>query len=303
MSKFHEYRTFTTIIEFKSLSAAAERLHRSTSSISKQLAKLEEDLGARLIERSTQTFSVTPLGEEFYHHCKQILRDIEDAEAMVRDRLLTPSGKLSISLPEVLLQTELLSHLAKFSRCYPEVKFNLSISNAVEDLIACGHDFAFRIEPMTDERLVATPLTIVRLKAVASPGFIKQNGIPDSLATLVEKNQLILPSYVNLPRISRLLGPVVGDQPARIDLSHSATSEAAILAMALNGMGVALLLDVSVRQFVATGQLVQIFDDAKLLEREVYLVSRSRAEGSHRHALFIDFIRKKYLGNADHLRD
>ncbi|MDZ7683943.1 MAG: LysR family transcriptional regulator [Gammaproteobacteria bacterium] len=280
MSKFQEYRTFIAIVERKSLSHAADKLHKSTSTVSKQLAKLEEDLGATLIERNTQTFTVTPLGEEFYHHCKQILRNIEDAERMVRDRLLKPCGKLSISLPEVLLHTELLTHLAEFARSHSEVKFDVNVSNEVEDLIERGYDFAFRIEPLTDERLVASPLTDVRLLVVASPTFIERHGKPESLAALVESHQLILPSYVNIPRVSRLLGPVVGDQPANIDLSHGATSEAAILAMACEGMGVALLLDVSVRPLIEDGTLVQLFPGEKLLERTVYLVSRSRTHAS-----------------------
>ncbi|XOV86510.1 MAG: LysR family transcriptional regulator [Pseudomonadota bacterium] len=294
MSKIQEYRTFVAIVEERSLSAAAGRLHRSTSTISKQLARLEEELGATLVERNTQTFSVPPLGREFYHYCKQILRDIDEAERMVRDRLLKPSGKLSISLPEVLLHTELLSHLAEFSGNHPEVKFNLSVSNEAEDLIERSHDFSFRIEPMHDERLVALPLTELRLLVVAAPAFIRRHGDPESLAALVEKNHLILPSYVNIPRVSRLLGSIVGPQPARIDLSHSTNSEAAILAMAVKGMGVALLLDGSVRDLIAGGKLVQLFPAEELLERDVFLVSRSRTHASRLQTLFVDFIRLKY---------
>jgi len=294
MSKFQEYRTFIAIVERHGLSHAAEKLHKSTSTVSKQLAKLEDDLGATLIERNTHTFTVTPLGDEFYHHCKQILRNIEEAERMVRDRLAKPCGKLSVSVPEVLLQTELLAHLAEFARSHPEVKFNLSVSNEVEDLVERSHDFAFRIEPLTDERLVASPLTEVHLLAVASPEFIERHGEPASLAELVQANRLILPSYVNIPRVSRLLGPVVGDHPANIDLSHSATNEAAILAMAREGMGVALLLDVSVRPLIEDGTLMQLFPGEQLLERTVYLVSRSRTHASRLQSLFTDFIRMKY---------
>ena len=121
MSTLQAYRTYTAIVEHSGLSSAAQVLHKSTSAVSKQLAKLEDELGATLIERNTQLFSVTPLGEEFYHHCKQIIRSVEEAERMVRDRLLRPCGKLSITLPEVLVHTELPRHLAALTREYPEV--------------------------------------------------------------------------------------------------------------------------------------------------------------------------------------
>ncbi|MEX1237900.1 MAG: LysR family transcriptional regulator, partial [Pseudomonadales bacterium] len=258
MSKLHEYRTFVTIVERKSLTQAAEKLHRSTSTISKQLAKLEEDLGVTLIDRTTQSIMVTNVGEEFYYQCKEILKSVDEAERSVRDRLKAPAGKLSISIPEVLLRTELLSYLSDFTRKYKDVKLNLSISNQVEDLIEHQYDFAFRIESLTDVRLVAIPIATANLVAVASPDFIDREGVPENLAALVRNNQLILPSYVNIPRISRLLGPVVGDEPAQIESCHSATSEGAILEMVRVGMGVALLLDVSAKSLLCDGSLVQL---------------------------------------------
>lgn len=294
MSKFDEYRTFAAIVEKKSLSRAAETLHKSTSSISKQLAKLEESLGATLVERNTQMIAVTPLGEEFYHHCKQVLRSVEEAERTVRDRLLNPYGKLSISLPEDLLHTELVSYIAEFCRMYRSVRFNLSVSNEAEDLIEGRHDFAFRIETFNDDRLVATPLKRVNLVAVACAGYLEREGTPTSLADLVANNQLILPSYVNIPRVSRLLGPLVGDHPANIELSHSATSEAAILEMVQEGLGVALLLDISVTPLIEDGTLVQLFKGQTMLEREIYLVHRARSYATRLQSLFADFIRSRY---------
>ena len=298
MSKLNEYKTFVTIVECKGLTAAAEKLHRSTSTISKQLAKLEENLGVTLIERTTQSVAVTSLGTEFYSQCKEILKNVEEAERSLRDRMKAPSGKLSISIPEVLLRTALLTYLGEFTRQYRGVKLNLSVSNQIEDMIEHQHDFAFRIERIEDARLVAIPVAQVELIAVSSPGFIQTGGLPGSLAQLVRGNQLILPSYVNIPRISRLLGPIVGDEPVSFQSSHSATSEAAILEMVLAGMGVALLLDVSVEPFLTAGSLVQLFADEALLQREVLLVSRARTYGSGLQSLFKNFIREKYSAES-----
>ena len=125
-----------------------------------------------------------------------------------------------------------------------------------------GH--SFRIEALSDERMVATPLMDVHLVAVALNAFLTRYGRPKRLADLVTKHQLILPSYVNIPRISRLLGPVVGNEPAEIAASHSATSEAAI----------------------------------PKLTRTVYLIARARTHASMLRSLFKDFIRAKYEHNA-----
>lgn len=283
-----------TIVERKSLTQAAEKLHRSTSTVSKQLSKLEEDLGVTLVDRTTQSIVVTSVGEAFYYQCKDILKSVDEAERSVRDRLKAPAGKLSISIPEVLLRTELLSYLAEFTEKYRDVKLNLSISNQIEDLIENQFDFAFRIESLDDARLIAIPIASADLIAVSSPDFIDREGVPPNLSSLVKKNQLILPSYVNIPRISRLLGPVVGDEPAHIESCHSATSEGAILEMVRVGMGVALLLDVSVKPLLANGSLVRLFAGEDLLRREVFLVCRARTYGSGLQTIFKDFIQKKY---------
>ena len=172
------------------------------------------------------------------------------------------------------------------------------MSNTAPNLIESGHDFAFRIEPVADERLVASPLTDVRLIVVAAPAFIDTHGMPQSLADLIMQDRLILPSWVNIPRAARLLGPVVGDEPVRLERCHSANSEAAICEMTKAGMGATLMLDVLARPLIEDGTLIELLHQDALLTRKVYLVSCPRIHASRLQSLFADEIRRRYA-NAD----
>ncbi|MBL4630708.1 MAG: LysR family transcriptional regulator, partial [Paraglaciecola sp.] len=144
MSKLNDYQTFIAIVECSSLTLAANQLHRSVSAVSKQLTKLESHLGVKLIERSTQSLAITELGQGFYYQCKNILASIEHAEQRVKDELITPTGKLILSFPEVLLRTGFMDLLQEFNQKYPLINMDFRVSNQIDDIVDQQIDFAFR---------------------------------------------------------------------------------------------------------------------------------------------------------------
>lgn len=296
MSRLQEYRVFIAVVESRSLTLAAERLHRSTSAVSKQLARLEADLGVQLIDRTTQSFFVTARGEQFYQQAKDILNAVDEAENSLKDSLDEPVGRLTISLPEALVETELIDHLADFTDAHPGIKVNLRISNEIEDLLENQLDFAFRVTDVNDSRLCALPLCPVNLIAVTSPRYIERYGEPRSLPSLIKEGRLIVPIGINIPRALANVAPSLSGDLSFLSISHGSDSMAATMQMARAGMGVALVVDASVRKELASGVLTRVFPSRDILKRNVYLMYRFRDYTPAPVTVFRDFVAERYRG-------
>ena len=292
MASFSEYRTFCKICELNSITAAAKALHKSTSAVSKQLKKLEAGLAVQLIDRSTKTITITPLGKEFYQQCLKILQSVEHAEQALKDQTISASGQLVLTFPEVLLRTPLLELLAKFSQQYPKIYFDLRVSNALNNVIDDGIDFAFRIGQLDNSGLAALNLFSARLKCVASPGYISKYGKPASLLDAFENHQVLAPTFVNLSEnLKHLLGC---SDNVSLQQPHLMNNEIAIFDAAILGMGVAVLLDVSVGKALDSGELINLFPGQALPRQHVFLLHHERDYIPKKMRLFRQFIKQEY---------
>jgi len=291
MASLSEYLTFTAIVEARSFTGAANRLHRSVSSVSKQLSKLEEGLGVCLIDRSTQSFAVTSLGEGFYLKCKEIIVAVDQAEQSVKDEWITPSGKITLSFPEVLLRTPLMDLLKKFNDQYPAITFDFKVSNAIDDIIENRIDFAFRMGKLNDSRLTAILLNQARPMFCASPDYLSRNGKPESLDALFSEHRLILPSYMNLSEQLRVFFSSSDKLPISIDNAHTSNNESVLYESVMRGMGVGIMLDITISDDIKTGRLVELFPQKKLPESQVFLVYHSSHQLPEKKRAFKAFIK------------
>jgi len=294
MPSLSEYLTFTSIVEARSFTGAANRLHRSVSSVSKQLSKLEDSLGVCLIDRSTQSLAVTNLGETFYIRCKEILEAVELAEQYVKDEWTSPSGKITLSFPEVLLRTPLMALLKSFNEQYPAITFDLKVSNAIDDIIENRIDFAFRIGKLNDSRLTAIALNKSKPMFCASPGYLSRHGKPESLDGLFSDHRLILPSYINLSEQLRVLFSSTDKLPISLDNAHTSNNESVLYDAVTRGMGVAIMLDISISEDIKTGRLVELFPEKQLPESQMFLVYNNGHQMPEKKRAFKQFIRENF---------
>lgn len=297
MAALQEYRNFIAVVEKNNLTLAAESMHRSTSAVSRLLAKLEGRLGVRLIDRTTQSLTITPIGEQFYHRCKEIVQSLDEAEGMLKGNLGSPAGTLTISMPEVLLRTPLMSYLSEFIAKFHNLRLNFLISNKNLDLLENRCDFAFRIGGITNNRLCSLPLARGRLILVVSPAFIKQQGQPRSISTLFNSQRIILPSYINVGDAYRRYRRDKAEfdlDKLELDNFHRADNEHTVLAMAAEGMGAAFVLDISVRDKLADGSLIQLFPSTRFKSQQISLVHRQQTYMPRKILVFKDFIKGKY---------
>ena len=288
MGKLDEYLAFVTIVELKSLSKAAQALHLSPSAISKKLTQLEDSLSVTLLERSTRSLAVTDVGKSFYRDCKSILASVTEAEERLNDNQERVMGKLTLSCPRVLLQPHFFQMLNQFKYQHPDIKFNISVSNEIEDLIDGQIDFAFRIAPLKDSRLTAIPFLETRPVFCASPEYVKNHSKPNSLLDL-KNHTVIIPTYLNLSDRIRQLFP---NQGGSLNLESLDTTDDvyALYQWMKQGGGISMMLDVMVNEDIKREKLVRLFPELPFPIQKAQLLFNKTRYQPKKMILFRKFI-------------
>jgi len=218
---------------------------------------------------------VTEIGETFYLKCKDILAAVELAEQSVKDELSIPSGKITLSFPEVLLRSPFMALLKAFTQQYPAITFDLRVSNHYDDIIEDQIDFAFRMGKLTDSRLTAISLANTTPIFCASPDYIMNNGSPSSFEELVTKHRLILPTYLNLSEQVRRFFSHSDKLPFSIENAHTSNSEAVLYESVIRGFGISIMLDISISDDLKEGKLIKIFSDNTFPELNLCLLYKN----------------------------
>ena len=186
-----DLQIFAQVVKEGSLSAAGRELGFSSAVVSKRLQRLEEQLGVRLINRSTRKLCVTEEGAKYYAYCTRILAELEEAETVITHGSSQPKGTLRITVPAAFGRLHIAPLVPEFLRRYPELRLSLHLSDSVEDMIDAGYDLAVRIGDLKDSNLVARHLGIDRRWVVATPSYIKKHGAPKKPEDLKKHNALL----------------------------------------------------------------------------------------------------------------
>jgi DNA-binding transcriptional LysR family regulator len=184
-----EMEVFTRVVDLGGFSHAARTFRMTPSAVSKLIARLEARLGTRLVHRTTRKLQLTPEGEAFYHRSVTLLADLADAEREAAAGA-TPRGRLRVNANVPFGQQHLLRLVPGFLARYPEVALDLTLTDEVVDLMQERADIAIRTGPLRASRLVARKLGASRMAVVASPKYLKQHGVPRSLAELARHNRI-----------------------------------------------------------------------------------------------------------------
>jgi len=295
MGKLDEYQAFVTIVELKSLSKAAQALHLSPSAISKKLTQLEDSLSVTLLERSTRSLAVTDIGKSFYQDCKSILASVSEAEERICDNQKRIMGKLTLSCPRVLLQPQFFHMLNQFKQQHPDIRFNVSVSNEIEDLIDGQIDFAFRIAPLKDSRLTAIPFWETHPVFCAAPEYIEKHGKPGNLLDL-KNHTIIIPTYLNLSDRIRQLFPNQGGLQD-LELLDTTDDVYALYQWVKQGGGISMMLDMMINEDIKSGELESLFPEFSFPTQKVQLLFNKTRYQPKKMILFRKFLHS-YVSNA-----
>lgn len=178
MNKLAAMHTFVSIVDAGSLTAAAESLGKALPTVVRSLAILEEELGARLLRRTTRHMSLTQEGRIYFDRCRRILADIEEAEAALSSSQVEPRGELRVTAPVLFGQLKVAPLVIGFLKAYSQVNMELILLDRVVNMVEEGIDVGIRIAPLNDSSMIATRVGEVRRVAVASPSLLKRVGTP-----------------------------------------------------------------------------------------------------------------------------
>jgi len=249
-SALEDMVVFARVVDAGSLTGAAKVLGSTRSAVSKAVARLEDHLGARLLNRTTRNLSVTSAGQACYAHCSRIAVEAKFAEQAASELSEAPHGRLRVSC-SLALGMMLSSQLPVFAARYPELSFELSLSEGVVDLVRDGVDVAVRLGRLPDSSLVARKLASYRRLLVASPSYLSRAPAPRTAAELFQHNCLT--------RIGQSVWKF-GRQSVRVHGNYATDTPELLRQAALAGAGITLLPSFLIAADLAAGRLVTVLD-------------------------------------------
>lgn len=284
----YELVVFHSVVKHASYAKAAEELSLSPSGVSRIVTRLEERLGVRLVQRTTRKLSLTEAGAAFHARTSQILLDLADAEAELQTAQLRPRGTLKVTASVVFGQLYLGPLIPELLRHFPELSIDLSLTNRFVDLVDEGIDLAIRIGSLTDSRLIARRLCNNKRVLVATPGYLKEHGVPASPMDLKDHDCVLFTAFAK-PREWRLIGP---EGPFTVNVSgRIATNNVEVASTAAKqGLGVTVGATLSVGKALLSGELVRVLPDYEFEPTAVFAVYPSARQLSTKVRATVDFL-------------
>jgi DNA-binding transcriptional LysR family regulator len=291
MLDLNSLRMFEKVASLKSFTAAARALGLPKSNVSRAIARLEEELGTRLFQRTTRDVTLTLTGQALLERSTGIITDLSEALSYVRGLAGHPRGLLKISAGMGFGVNVLAELLPEFLRLYPDIDIALDLESRSADLVAEAVDVAVRMGPLSDSGLVAVKLGEMRRYLCAAPAYLERRGAPRSIDEVVTHDTVDMPGPNGRPRpwiFSRGSETVRIEPTARISVNEALT----IHRLVSNGAGVGILSGYICGPQIVAGRLVHLFPNWSPPAVEVSLVFPSRRELSPVVRAFVDFMKQ-----------
>jgi DNA-binding transcriptional LysR family regulator len=289
MNPLSDIAVFVEVVNRGSFTAAARELELSKGAVSKYVARLEQRLGARLLQRTTRRLTLTEAGTALYEGAARALEDISTAEDTVLELSGTPRGKLRVTAPVYFGAAFLVPTLERFLDRYAGIELELDLDNRVVDLVEGRFDVAIRITTLTSSSLVVRRLATSGIILVASPAYLEKRGAPRIPPDLGEHNCLTY-SLDRSPGEWPFNGPHGESMSVRVAGSLRCNNDETLKRAALDGMGVARFPELFVTEELASGELVRLLPAYELAPGAICAVFPTRANLAPKVRVFVDFL-------------
>jgi DNA-binding transcriptional LysR family regulator len=287
---------FCLAAELSSFTAAANAAGVTPAAVSRSIARLEERLGVRLFVRTTRQIRLTDGGQRYFEECRSALQQLIEAERAVTGGQAAPAGPLRISVPTPYGHYRLLPVLPQFRRLYPEVTFEVHVSNRNIDFGGESYDMAIRGRAPDDSSLIARKLEDAELVLVAAPAYLKRAGTPKSIDDL-HKHECI---QFDLPSTGRKIPWPFRIDGKQVDVETGggytcAEDVLGIVSLARAGAGLVQTYRFIVERDLAEGTLVELLPHHGGTSRPFFLLYPHARHLSLRMRTFVDFLTEKLI--------
>lgn len=271
MDRIQALHLFTRVVDLGSFSRAASELGIGQPAVTKQVARLEKELSARLLHRSTHGVTPTEVGSLYYEKCKLIVLHDEEARSVARLLQSQVQGGVRISTSIAFGRRVLAPMVLEFMRTHPLLMVDLSFDDRYVNLVEQGVDVAIRMGRLADSTLGATYLGISPWVAVAAPSYLQRRGTPRSPADLAVHEALVY-STAQGDAIWHFEGARHASASIAVNGRLRSNNLSVLLAAARDGFGVAVLPRYVASDSLRSRAIVTILDDWRLPSQEVHAV-------------------------------
>lgn len=249
---------FVRIVESGSLSGAAREMGKSLPALSRSLRTLEERLGARLLTRTTRALSLTEYGQQYFEHCRRILREIEEAEGLAGETSRVAQGLVRITAPLMFGRLHVTPMVTPFLATHPRVQIEVHLSDKNVSMVDDGFDLSIRVGDLDDSSLIAIPLGHVVRKVCAAPSYWAAHGKPQHPQDLKQLHCLTFRGFQERGWLFRVDGE---ERVWPINSAYSCNDGSAVISVARDGGGIAQMMSYQVAADLLAGNLTSALDE------------------------------------------
>lgn len=279
-------RTLVLAVEHGSLTVAARRLDLTPSAVSKQLSRLEDGLGTRLLERTTRRIRPTTAGLELALRARPLLESLDEAAGAIRAHQTDVAGRVRISATRAFGRVCLMPLLARLAAEHPRLELDVVLSATRLDFVEDEIDLAIREGPLDDSSLTARRLRDVEVVVCASPAYLARRGTPRTLDDLARHDVLTVPASGPASDLSRLRGR--GGKRLALTPRIRVNDLLSLAALAEDGAGIALLPDYAAADGIARGALRRVLSRTTIARLAVHVLYPGRRHLPRRVQVVLD---------------
>jgi DNA-binding transcriptional LysR family regulator len=298
MDNLTDIAVFVRVVRRGSFTLAADELQISRAAASKYVSRLEERLGARLLQRTTRRLSLTEAGAALFEASRGALERIEEAEGAIARFQSEPRGCLRVSAPMSFGILHLGPMLAEFAREHPHVSLDLAFDDRYVNLVEERFDVAIRIGKLSDSSLVARKLAATRLVVCAAPSYLAEHGEPETPEDLAAHNCLLY-SYLATANVWRFVAPDGREIPVAVGGNLRANNGIVEAEAAVAGMGVLMTPTFYVGPLIRAGKLRRILTSYRGPEIGIHAVYPQREHVPPKVRVFVDFLARRFGRKPD----
>ncbi|GAA0706015.1 LysR family transcriptional regulator [Dokdonella soli] len=294
MDRIGDISLFLRVLDLGSISAAARSFDLSVAVASQRLKRLEQQLGVRLLHRTTRRLHATPEGAALAERGRVLVEDLEALTTDLRQAGEQASGTLRMTASASFGRQYLSPLLPEFLSRYPKVRISVDLDDRLQDLVGAGYDLAIRIGALDDSNLVARRIATNRRVLCASPDYLARRGAPAAPADLAAHDCVILTGRQGRQDLWRMLDAAGRETSVRVTGRFECNYGEVLRDAAVAGLGIALHSTWHVWEDLRSGRLRHVLPEWQIPESAIHAVMPQRRLVPLRVRAFVDFLAEKF---------